>query len=195
MHSSEMFNDNRLVISDRVASTWFKDESHAIIHREDGPAIIHFSNRLKEWYKDGVRHRLDGPAVESFDGKMQEWWVNGELHREDGPAKIYPNVRKEWYQNGLKHRVDGPARIYSDGDKEWWQNGVLHRLDGPAIEPSLGSWTNEIWAAFGIKSTETGIAHFNEIIKNTINKTDFTAIPFSVLKQTFLTISEMESNK
>ncbi len=46
-------------------------------------------------------HREDGPAVEHFSG-TKKWYINGERHREDGPAIIYFNGIKEYWYHGRK---------------------------------------------------------------------------------------------
>lgn len=43
--------------------------SHGLIHREDGPAVIHCSKDEKKIY-------------------TEYWFTSGKLHREDGPAMI-----------------------------------------------------------------------------------------------------------
>lgn len=53
---------------------WYDDEGE--LHRENGPAIVHFHGR-KAWFIHGIRHREDGPAVD--DGIIQRYWINGEV--------------------------------------------------------------------------------------------------------------------
>ena len=55
----------------------------------------------KRWYLNGKFHREDGPAIEHFSGEKQ-WYLHGNLHREDGPAVVYPDGQKEWYLNNKK---------------------------------------------------------------------------------------------
>jgi hypothetical protein len=43
------------------------------LHRDNGPAIIHFEYRA--YYVEGLRHRLEGPAV-YYTGGLKEYWVN-----------------------------------------------------------------------------------------------------------------------
>ena len=87
----------------------------------------------KQWRnKDRVLHRIDGPAIE-YTNRDKEWHKNGKLHRIDGPAVEYGDGTKEWYKMGKLHRIDGPAVEYCNGNKAWWQNGKLHRIDGPAV--------------------------------------------------------------
>jgi hypothetical protein len=79
----------------KINRTFYCIKGTAILHREDGPAVI-WEDGQKEWFYKGARHRLDGPAVIHSD-RTEEWWVNGRLHREDGPAIIYGDGDLEWY--------------------------------------------------------------------------------------------------
>ena len=47
-----------------------------MIHREDGPAIIHLDG-TKEWWLNDLHHREGAPATEYPDGSV-EWWFKGE---------------------------------------------------------------------------------------------------------------------
>ncbi len=64
-----------------------------VLHREDGPAFLIKSNRIKKWY------------------------YNGKLHREDGPAYIYPNISKEWYINGVLYNKEGWFQALNEEQK------------------------------------------------------------------------------
>jgi hypothetical protein len=72
-----------------------------------------------------VLHREDGPAVVHSD-KRKEWWLNGRRHREGGPAYETPRGYKEWFLNGVRHRDDGPAIIHINGMVEWYLNGIAY---------------------------------------------------------------------
>jgi hypothetical protein len=50
---------------------WYKD---GLLHREDGPAIIHKNN--KYWFQEGTLHRMDGPAVEDL-GSPPMYFIRG----------------------------------------------------------------------------------------------------------------------
>ena len=117
----------------------------------------------KHWFLNGERHREDGPAIEHFSGD-KFWFLNGKRHREDGPAiewdsgdKFWFLNTKYWYLNGNLHREDGPACEYAGGDKYWYLNGKClsekewkkrtkktHKIiiDGKEIELSDESFQN-----------------------------------------------------
>ena len=67
----------------------------------DFTGIAEYSNKLKQWYKEGKLHRENGPAVELERGQ-KEWWIEGKRHRTDGPAREYSNGEKEWWVDGKK---------------------------------------------------------------------------------------------
>ena len=84
-----------------VVKHWKKIAGRAVLHREDGPAVI--GPWGTAWYINGQRHRTDGPALEFPDG-MQHWCLNGKLHRVDGPAitDVSASVATPWYYvNGI----------------------------------------------------------------------------------------------
>lgn len=114
--------------------------SHGQLHREDGPASIHGSDRL-EWYQHGLLHRVDGPAVcmRLESGIYYRWYIHGRLHREDGPALVHEDSQC-WYKHGLLHREGGPAVVTPEEEK-WYVDGILHRTDGPAYN-GMG---HEVW--------------------------------------------------
>ena len=75
-----------------------------ILHREDGPALIHKDGKL-EWFNNGIRHRDNGPAVIGPKGIYERWYKNGLFHRTDGPCHITYDSKKNiinrsWYING-----------------------------------------------------------------------------------------------
>jgi hypothetical protein len=53
----------------------YKDGS-GLIHREDGPAIIHHDGD-KSWLQNSQYHRLDGPAKEWYADGFLAWFING----------------------------------------------------------------------------------------------------------------------
>lgn len=138
---------------------------NGVVHREDGPAIIH-PHGSKEWWhhgvmirkefatnngitsnttysttykdKDGHLHREDGPAVLGDAQNCFEYYKHGFIHREDGPARAGWDGQLEWFVDGKRHRLDGPAFISPDGEQHWFKENRRHRLDGPAIECSDG---------------------------------------------------------
>jgi hypothetical protein len=75
------------------------------LHREDGPAKIHY-NGTKKWYFNGNLHRENGPAIEWGDGYFLlddciegDWYFEGQRHRLDGPAIDWHNYKK-WFIHG-----------------------------------------------------------------------------------------------
>ena len=44
-------------------------------HNPEGPAVIGFAGRHKEYWFKGLRHRIDGPA-KCIDGVV-EYWIDG----------------------------------------------------------------------------------------------------------------------
>ena len=75
---------------DRSETRYYSDEKMTVLHRSDGPAIMHESG-----YKC--------------------WYLNGELHREDGPAIEGAHGYNYWFQYGKRHRLDGPAIEWTNG--------------------------------------------------------------------------------
>lgn len=70
-----------------------------------------YPNGVKGYHFNGLLHREDGPAIVHSTG--ENWYKHGILNREDGPAitNRLENglVTERWYKNGLAHRGDGPA--------------------------------------------------------------------------------------
>ena len=50
-----------------------------MLHREGGPAVVEFSNRLKYigYYKNGLKHRSDGAAEIYIDLDISIYFLNG----------------------------------------------------------------------------------------------------------------------
>ena len=63
-----------------------------LIHKEDGPAIIHNSGN-KEWYIEGRRHRINRSAIE-FSNGTKSWFLNGIKYSEDEYWKVL-NIKKK----------------------------------------------------------------------------------------------------
>ena len=105
---------------------------NSIVHRENGPAIIRFSdNRIisKEFYENGHYRTFDkGPGKIEFkdDGKLEliEYYNSGsQIHRDKGPARVSlkigivtkTEILRIEYRNNMKYnRLDGPALIRID---------------------------------------------------------------------------------
>lgn len=65
---------------------------------------IYASKNVTIYYSDQkkkIMHREDGPAMIHADGST-EWRINNKLHREDGPALEYSNGRTGWFLNGIE---------------------------------------------------------------------------------------------
>ena len=63
------------IITDRLGIKFhYKDD---ILHREDGPAVIHSTGTVEYWI-EGKRHREGGPAIIYADGQL-EYWIDGEF--------------------------------------------------------------------------------------------------------------------
>ena len=127
-----------------------------ILHREDGPAVIHYDKAgkiTKEiWYchSDQIpKPKRKKPTYSTEDGwHKQKYFPNGqlgyeqrELNGQKHTRTYYPNGRlfQEYcHLNGVLHREDGPAiiRYFRSGkirEEKWYINDVLHRKDGPAF--------------------------------------------------------------
>lgn len=72
------------------------------LHRKNGPAFIR-KDELFIWALNGVVHR-DGdlPAVESNDDKLKIYFKNGLKHRLNNPAEINGN-KIEYWVNGIHY--------------------------------------------------------------------------------------------
>ena len=107
-------------------TTYDAAERITTFHFENGRTMKLWNVTTQRWYLNGVLHREDGPAIIHANGSKR-WWLNGDLHREDGPAEIFANGAKFWFLNGKRHREDGPAEIFADGAKHWYLNGELQQ--------------------------------------------------------------------
>lgn len=106
-----------------------------VLHRENGPAVVHTFGD-DEYYYNGQLHR-DGdlPALTNNRGKIQRYYKHGVMTREgDKPSEYYYGDIKYTNDKGEIHRENGPAIITTDGIQKWYFNGKLHR-DGdlPAV--------------------------------------------------------------
>ena len=93
-----MADNIKKVIEDDGTIRYYLGDLH---HNPEGPAVIGFAGRHKEYWFKGLRHRTDGPAVEYADGG-KEWWLDDNLHRIDGPAIEDADGSKHWYLDGNK---------------------------------------------------------------------------------------------
>ena len=81
-------------------------------HNPDGPAVIGFAGRHKEYWFKGLRHRIGRPAIEYLDGDY-EYWQKGQRHNLQGPAKC----------------IDGRLEYWVDGRKNANEDDYLFKLD------------------------------------------------------------------
>lgn len=77
------------------------------VHREDGPAYIHYGTKVKQWLYKGKLHRLDGPAIEAekkgiyghyksrMTNKYSEWYINGVMLGDEHQKKLSQFKNKE----------------------------------------------------------------------------------------------------
>lgn len=125
-----------------------------ILHREDGPALIH-NNGQAEWYLFGeeispLKWALtlgftgETPWVESRGHSCHDaraFWKEGLLHREDGPAIFHEAGWVKWYLEGkqildeagwgLCTKFNGVIEC-PNGYRSFWKKGLLHNESGPA---------------------------------------------------------------
>jgi len=94
---------------------WFKlTPCGTVLHRLDGPAIIH-KDGAEEWYKNNKRHRdNDQPAIIRANGDKL-WYVKGLLHRDNDKPAVDTQFYQVWCVKGMRHRTNGPAYV---SDKE-----------------------------------------------------------------------------
>lgn len=80
------------VVGTSSCISYYKDEAHQIHHRLGGPAVISFSTRTKQWWKDGYLHREGGPAVvcrRTYRELTVHWYINGVRYLEEDYKKYY----------------------------------------------------------------------------------------------------------
>lgn len=94
--------------------------------------LFTLSDGKQEWREGVLLHREDGPAVIHPDGTTVEYWINGKLHNPDGPAIVYANGEKEYWVDGFRI-INGKPIIPTDNS--WHNQGALHREEAPAISP------------------------------------------------------------
>lgn len=85
----------------------------------------HKDGTVSDSYNGNILHREDGPAIIHNDG-YQAWYMDDERHREDGPAVIFPSGSKNWYINGVLHRLDGPAIETCNHNQTWYIHGIRY---------------------------------------------------------------------
>ena len=65
-----MADNIKKVIEDDGTIHYYLGDLH---HNPDGPAVIGFAGRHKEYWFKGLRHRIDGPAIKYLDGDYEYW--------------------------------------------------------------------------------------------------------------------------
>ena len=100
-----MANNIKKVIEDDATIHFYLGDLH---HNPDGPAVIGFAGRHKEYWFKGLRHRIDGPAIKYLDADY-EYWQKGQRHNLQGPAKSIDGVVEYWidgrqYANEVVYR-------------------------------------------------------------------------------------------
>jgi len=64
----------------------FRDKKNEA-HREDGPAIM-WCDGWKEWRQLGMLHRTEGPAIIHNRNMPDEYWINGEAATKEDIKEI-----------------------------------------------------------------------------------------------------------
>jgi hypothetical protein len=66
-----------------VRLSWHSDANGMTLHREDGPAVVHYDGE-RSWYLNGNRHRDNGPAIEwhsnSGPHTYNKWFKHGQSY-------------------------------------------------------------------------------------------------------------------
>ncbi len=144
------FHANGFIINSE--ETWYEDEEHKIIGREDGPAAkgnngdliwlkngklhreedkpaIEYASGAKEWFKDGKRHREDGPAIED-GGNQPRYYLEGQqLTKEQWEKEIF---KLKHHKTGVTAAING---FYFCNAEVWYNDdGKIGRDDEPAIK-------------------------------------------------------------
>jgi len=121
---------------------------NGVLHRENGPAIVHHSpdgvvRYEAHWRGDQYRDASEGPATIVYDAEgrveVQEWFGADGKHREaaEGPARISHDhamgwVREDFYVSGKYRPASlGPASVTRDqaGNavrEEFWDGERMH---------------------------------------------------------------------
>ena len=81
-----MADNIKKVIEDDGTIHYYLGDLH---YNPDGPAVIGFAGRHKEYWFKGLRHRIEGPAIEYLDGDY-EYWQKGRLILSFGEAGLLP---------------------------------------------------------------------------------------------------------
>jgi hypothetical protein len=140
-----------LVVTPDGCDEWYKvtPGGDRILHRDDGPAIIHVENKYQKWYTDGV---LTREFVVDEQGTKSWFLVNDDgtkvLHRGDNlPAVERKDGTEEWYLHGVMVKTLG-FTVKSAGCRVWHRASLdcegsqmyFHSEDGlPSVEWSDGS--------------------------------------------------------
>jgi hypothetical protein len=114
-----MVDNIKKVIEDDGTIRYYLGDLH---HNPEGPAVIGFAGRHKEYWIKGLRHRIDGPAIEYLDGDY-EYWEEGRLHNLQGPAKCIDGVVEYW--------IDG--RKYANEDEYIMKLFEMGYVNGNAL--------------------------------------------------------------
>jgi hypothetical protein len=75
----DTISGEKLYVSDiGYAIVYYKDKTHRIIHRVDGPALERNDGR-RRWLQNGKVHRMDGPAYipNKCPYRKSTWYING----------------------------------------------------------------------------------------------------------------------
>ena len=121
----DVFNDNKLAISELIKSLLGKEEEHIVAYID---SIVVGVKRYNDYYRNSYIKTYYNTDYEIHRGADRPA-ERVTLHDEGGPPK-----QERWYKNGKKHRDDNkPAVIfydenfYDDFDKvvsrSWYKNG------------------------------------------------------------------------
>jgi len=102
-------------------------------HRNDGPAMIHYFDKVggvierEVYFHRGRRHRIDGPAQTTYykNGtiKLLRYFKHGKYHREGKPSIIEYDLTgnkifEAYYENDV---VEGTLKGWIRRAKDWWR--------------------------------------------------------------------------
>ena len=63
------------------------------------------------FYLGDLHHNPEGPAVIAYDGKYKEYWYKGMWHRTDGPAVEYLDGDYEYFEQGRRHNLKAQPSV------------------------------------------------------------------------------------
>lgn len=90
------------------------------LHRIYGPAYISKRYQIEKWYKDGILHRANGPAVIHKNSRI--WYYEGKLHRLDGPAIVNLGEAKQYWIDGVRYS----PKEYKKEIARRWRKGLIN---------------------------------------------------------------------